>query len=107
MPMENEQDFTKQAGFGSDLLDAAGKVVRKLVPKRFKGNPDLDAFMKGKIDLSGISKLVPLEKGTSLSGIITADIIAIGKMSAIEQKRYEDTSSKFKDVNHVRWQFFK
>lgn len=62
----------------------------RLVLKNPVSDPDLDAFMKGKIDLSGISKLVPLEKGTSLSGIITADIIAIGKMSSIEQKRYED-----------------
>lgn len=61
----------------------------KLVLKNPVSDPDLDAFMKGKIDLAGISKIVPLDKGTSLSGIFTADIVAIGKMSAIEQKRYE------------------
>src|SRR5205085_4393320 len=52
-------------------------------------DPDINAFMKGKIDLSGIQKFMPLEKGTSLSGIITADVTAIGRMSSIEQKKYE------------------
>jgi hypothetical protein len=53
-------------------------------------DPDIDAFMKGKIDLGGIQKLVPLEKGTLLSGIVTADLTMKGRMSAVEQKRYSD-----------------
>lgn len=61
----------------------------RLVLKTPVSDPDIDAFMKGKIDLSGISKLVPLEKGTNLNGIITADLTAKGRMSSIEQKRYE------------------
>lgn len=52
-------------------------------------DPNIDAFMKGKIDLSGIQKLVPLEKGTSLSGIITADLTLKGRMSAVEQKNFD------------------
>lgn len=52
-------------------------------------DPNIDAFMKGKIDLSGIQKIVPLEKGTSLTGIITADVTAKGRMSAIEQKKFD------------------
>jgi hypothetical protein len=61
----------------------------KLVLKSPVSDPDINAFMKGKIDLSGIQKFMPLEKGTSLSGIITADITAIGRMSSIEQKKFE------------------
>lgn len=56
-------------------------------------DPNIDAFLKGKIDLSGIQKIVPLEKGTSLSGIITADVTAKGRMSAIEQKKFEQFSA--------------
>ncbi len=61
----------------------------KLVLKNPVSDPDINAFMKGKIDLAGIQKFVPLEKGTTLSGIITADVTAIGRMSSIEQKKFE------------------
>ena len=61
----------------------------KLILKSPVSDPDIDAFLKGKINLTGIQKFVPLEKGTSLSGIITADVKAKGRMSSIEQKKYE------------------
>jgi hypothetical protein len=66
----------------------------KLLLKTPVSDPDIDAFMKGKIDLSGIQKLVPLEKGTTLSGIVTADVTAKGRMSAIEQKRFEQFNAR-------------
>ena len=62
----------------------------KLVLKTPVSDPNIDAFLKGKIDLAGISKFVPLEKGTTLSGIITSDLTAKGRLSSIEQKRYEE-----------------
>ena len=52
-------------------------------------DPSINAFIKGKIDLAGIQKLVPLEKGTELTGIITADVSLKGKMSSIDQKKYD------------------
>ncbi len=52
-------------------------------------DPAIDAFMKGKIDLDKIQKLVPLEKGTLLQGIVNADLSAKGKLSSIKQKKYE------------------
>lgn len=61
----------------------------KLILKTPVSDPDIDAFMKGKIDLSGIQKFVPLEKGTTLSGIITADLTMKGRMSSVEQKKYD------------------
>lgn len=65
----------------------------KLILKTPVSDPEIDAFMKGKIDLAGIQKLVPLEKGTTLSGLITADITAKGRMSSVEQKKYEQFSA--------------
>ena len=62
----------------------------KLILKTPVSDPDIDAFLKGKIDLSGIQKFIPLEKGTSLSGIITADVTAKGRMSSVEQKKYDE-----------------
>ena len=61
----------------------------KLILKTPVSDPDIDAFMKGKIDLAGIQKLVPLESSTSLTGIITADVTAKGHMSSVEEKKYE------------------
>ncbi len=62
----------------------------KLILKTPVSDPDIDAFLKGKIDLSGISKFVPLEKGTTLSGLITSDLTAKGRLSSIDQKRYDE-----------------
>ena len=61
----------------------------KLILKTPVSDPDIDAFLKGKIDLSGIQKFIPLEKGTSLNGMITADVSAKGRMSSVEQKKYD------------------
>ena len=49
----------------------------------------IDAAAKGKLDLSKVSQFTKLEKGTRLSGLMIADINIQGKMSAIEQQRYE------------------
>ncbi|HRH66927.1 MAG TPA: AsmA-like C-terminal region-containing protein, partial [Bacteroidia bacterium] len=61
----------------------------KLILKTPVSDPDLDAFVKGKIILDNIGKLVPLEKGTSLTGTILADLTAKGKMSAVEKKQFD------------------
>ncbi|MBL0139632.1 MAG: membrane assembly protein AsmA [Bacteroidetes bacterium] len=61
----------------------------KLILKTPVSDPDLDAFFKGKIILDNIGKLVPLEQGTALTGIITADLSAKGKLSAVEQKKFD------------------
>ena len=49
----------------------------------------IDAAAKGKLDLSNISKFVKLEPATQLKGLLNADVTINGKMSAIEQQRYE------------------
>lgn len=40
--------------------------------------------------IPNISKIVPLEEGTTLKGQMISDLSFNGRMSAIEQKRYED-----------------
>ncbi len=49
----------------------------------------VDAAAKGKLDLSNISSMVKLEKGTKLAGILLANISANGYISALEKKQYE------------------
>jgi osmotically-inducible protein OsmY len=53
-------------------------------------DPNIDASAKGKLDLAGVSKMVQLEEGTNMSGIINADVVMKGRMSAIEQKRFNE-----------------
>ncbi|HMT28548.1 MAG TPA: AsmA-like C-terminal region-containing protein [Bacteroidia bacterium] len=50
---------------------------------------DINATLKGDIDLANISKLVPLETGTTLKGALKANVTAIGRLSSIENKKYE------------------
>jgi hypothetical protein len=73
--------------FGAEPFDA------RLLLKTPVSDPDLDASLKGKIDLAQITKIVPLE-GTRLSGIITADVMAKGRMSTIEKGNYESFDAK-------------
>jgi hypothetical protein len=49
----------------------------------------VDAAAKGKLDLAAIGKMVKLEAGTQLTGLLNADISASGHMSALERKQYE------------------
>lgn len=44
----------------------------------------------GKLDLGMIKEVYPLDQGTELNGLLTMDIDAAGKMSYLEQERYED-----------------
>ena len=70
--------------FGKEPFDV------KLMVKTPVSDPQIDASMKGKINLSNIAQIVPLEEGTHLSGIVTSDLTAKGKMSSIEKQKYEE-----------------
>jgi hypothetical protein len=69
---------------GSDPFDAHMYVSTPV------SDANIDAAAKGKINLGNIQKIIPLEKGTLLSGILLADITAKGRMSSIEKKQYEN-----------------
>lgn len=51
---------------------------------------DIKGSLKGNIDFASFSKIVPLEPGTTMKGTLKADVKMNGKMSAIDQGRYED-----------------
>lgn len=61
----------------------------KLVANNVIKDPNVDASLKGRVNLNNVSKIVPLENGMELKGIITANITAVGKISDIENQRYE------------------
>jgi hypothetical protein len=72
------------AEVAGDAFDA------RLLLKTPVSDPDIDAAMKGKINLANMQKIVPLDKGTELNGTIAADFSAKGKYSTVQKKNYED-----------------
>ncbi len=52
-------------------------------------DPDFKGSMKGHIDLSALSKAVPMDS-ISLSGIIDVSVEMAGRMSALEKQQYEN-----------------
>ncbi|MEZ4884127.1 MAG: AsmA-like C-terminal region-containing protein [Chitinophagales bacterium] len=51
-------------------------------------DPNFDMKAKGKVNLTNLAQSYPME-GAKMSGMIEADIVAKGKMSDVEQSRYE------------------
>mgnify|MGYP000412742048 CR=1 FL=1 len=55
---------------------------------------NIDGGIKAQFSLASIKDVVPLEQGDEMNGDINADISLKGKVSAIEQERYEDFHAK-------------
>lgn len=68
---------------GKDPFD-----VRLLV-KTPVSDPQIDGSVKGRLDLGALARMFPLEKDTRLAGVLDADVAASGRMSAIENQRYQ------------------
>jgi hypothetical protein len=56
-------------------------------------DPDFKGSMNGKIDLSALSKAVPMA-GMSLSGVVEMALSMAGKLSMIEKQQYESFSAQ-------------
>ncbi len=57
-------------------------------------DPNLNGWLKGKIDMSSAKEFVPMEKADEMSGLVTADVTMKGKMSSITNKKYEEFDAK-------------
>ncbi len=69
---------------GNDPFDAHMYVSTPV------SDANIDAAAKGKINLGNLQHIIPLEKGTQLSGTLLADVTTKGRMSSIEKKQYDD-----------------
>ncbi len=69
---------------GTEPFDAHLKVRTPV------SDANLNGAVIGKVNFANISKIVPLEAGTSITGLMLANLSFDGRMSAIEQKRYQD-----------------
>lgn len=76
--------------FGKEPFDA------RLFVKTPVSDPDMNGSVKGRIDFSNIRKLIPLDAGTQLSGVLQADMEFSGKMSSIDAVQYEAFMAKGK-----------
>jgi hypothetical protein len=57
-------------------------------------DPQIDTEVKAKIVLSTLKDVVPLDASDKLEGTVNADLSVHGRMSTIEQERYEDFDAK-------------
>jgi len=53
-------------------------------------DPDIDGGVKAKFNMASVKDVIPMEAGEEMNGNITADIQLKGKVSALEEERYED-----------------
>ncbi|NTW23731.1 MAG: AsmA family protein [Lentimicrobium sp.] len=71
-------------------LEMAGNPVDvRLYVSTPVSDPYIDTKIVGKLNLADVGKFYPLEKGDELSGLLDADILAKGKLSAIENKQFD------------------
>lgn len=82
-------DMVVQMKKGSLKL-AGNPIQASFILKTPLSDPDIDASINGKLQLSDIGKVIPLEEGESYAGLVTGDVKLKGRMSAIEQKKYEN-----------------
>ncbi|MFM7176595.1 MAG: AsmA-like C-terminal region-containing protein, partial [Bacteroidota bacterium] len=61
----------------------------RLLVKTPVSDPQIDGSVKGRLDLGAVARMFPLEKDTRLAGVLEADVAASGRMSAIENQRYQ------------------
>lgn len=85
VPDHTQIDLNKlHVELGREPFDATLRVRTPVSDASIQG------IVKGKVDFSNIRNIVPLESGTSIAGVMNANLTMNGRMSAIEQKHYED-----------------
>jgi hypothetical protein len=57
-------------------------------------DPDIDGGVKAKFNMASVKDVIPMEAGEEMNGNITADVRLKGKVSAIEEERYEDFTAE-------------
>lgn len=77
----------------------------KMLLKTPVSDPFINANVLGKLDLSKILGMIPLEKGTRLAGLIDADLSAAGNYSAATSKNFSRLDAKGKlHILNLLWQ---
>ncbi|MCG3166786.1 MAG: hypothetical protein POELPBGB_02568 [Bacteroidia bacterium] len=73
---------------------AENPVDMKFLIKTPVSDPNVDGKIAGKLDLSSVKDVMPLDEGAELNGKIIADITLKGKKSSIDNERYSEFDAK-------------
>jgi hypothetical protein len=57
-------------------------------------DPDIDGGIKAKFNMASVKDVVPMENGDEMNGNITADVRLKGKVSTLEEERYEEFTAE-------------
>ena len=71
------------------MVVAGNPVSARMNLRTPVSDPQVDAAVKGKLNLAQVGDFYPLEAGTTLRGLIDADLQVRGRMSYIENRQYE------------------
>lgn len=66
----------------------------KLIATNIMKDPHIDAALKGRLNFDNIVKIMPLDEGMKIAGMMTMDLTAKGQMSTIEKEQYEQFDAK-------------
>ena len=69
---------------------AKNPVDIKFYISNVESDPNMKGYVRAKFKLENLAKAIPVEEGESYKGAINANLDFSGKMSAIEEERYED-----------------
>jgi len=75
---------------------ASNPIDIKLYASTPVSDPYIDLAAVGKLNLGDVSKFYPMEQGDELSGLMDADVLAKGKLSAIDQKQFDQFTAEGK-----------
>ena len=76
----------------------------RLLVKNPVSNMFVDAAAKGKLDLGQVANYIKLEKGTSLAGLMNADVSIKGNVKEMEQQQYNKFyAAGIVDVNNFKY----
>jgi uncharacterized protein involved in outer membrane biogenesis len=67
------------------LKMGANPLDGRLLVKNLKADPFIDGAVKGTLNLAEVSKIYPLEKGTSMGGMLQLDVQAKGPLRSLEK----------------------
>ena len=90
--VENKKDYLDATVIDVNKfhLEMAGNPINMWAHVKTPiSDPDLAAEIKGVINLASVKEFVPMEAGDEMSGVVTADIAAAGRMSSIDKKQYD------------------
>lgn len=90
--VENKKDYLDATVIDVNKfhLEMAGSPINMWAHVKTPiSDPDLAAEIKGVINLASVKEFVPMEAGDEMSGVVTADIAAAGRMSSIDKKEYD------------------